>query len=90
MGAPKNKKVAEFQPSRDSSRIIPCKGGFAYISDQFGKTRHLKIDSDEFATVCISADQYFDGKILKELAGLGWFQVIENMERVGAGNSEND
>jgi hypothetical protein len=89
MGAPKRKKVAEFQPSRDSNRIIPCKGGFAYISDQFGRTRHLKIDSDEFATTCISTDEYFEGKVLKELAFLGWSHVIENMERLSSEILEN-
>ena len=82
MAAPKLKKNETFQPSRDSNRIIPCQGGFAYISDQFGKTRHLKVESDQFAKICLEVDEFFDGKISKELANLGWTFVLDNMERV--------
>jgi len=80
-------KEAPFQPSRETSRIIPCRGGHAYISDQTGRTHHMKYDSDEFAEMCNHVDEYFGGKIVQELCALGWENVIENMERVKANSN---
>jgi len=77
---PRPKKQEAFQPSRETSRIIPCEAGYAYISDQFGKTRHLKRDSEEFIQACISADEFFDGKITSELMSLNWTTVLERMK----------
>ena len=85
----KNKKVAVFQPSGDASRIIPCEANHAYISDQFGKTKHLNINSDEFATICNSVNKFFDGKIIKELTVLGWSEVISRMKQLEVETLEN-
>lgn len=87
MASKRTTKVHEFQPSREINRIMPCKGGYAYISDQFGKTHHLKFDSEQFAEVCLSADNYFEGRITKELEKLGWNSVLQLMDIVSARQS---
>ena len=79
MAAPKNRKKEVFQPSRAVKRIIPCLAGWAFITDELGKTHHLKVDSDEFSEICLKADEFFDGLISRELQNLGWSHVTQRM-----------
>ena len=82
MASGRKGKEVPFQPSGEVSRIIPCRGGHAYLSDHLGRTHHLKYDSDDFAELCVQEDEFFSGKIVEELMGLGWTNVVDNMERV--------
>lgn len=75
----KKEKLGAFQPSGDVSRIIPCQGGWAYISDHNGRNHHLKIEEEEFIRVARETDEALNGKIKRELEALGWTQVLEAM-----------
>lgn len=79
MAAPKNRKKEVFRPSPLVKRIIPCQGGWAYITDELGKTHHLMVDSEEFAEICAKSDIFFEGKISDELNSLGWNHILTRM-----------
>jgi hypothetical protein len=73
-------KDAPYQPSGEVTRIVPLGGGsWAYLFNQYGKTLHMKRDSEEFAQACKDADDAMNGRIIRELESLEWFDVIKKM-----------
>jgi hypothetical protein len=73
-------KDAPYQPSGEVRRIISLdNGSWAYLFTQHGKTLHIRRDSEEFVTACKSANEALNGRIIKELELLEWFDVIEKM-----------
>jgi hypothetical protein len=73
-------KDAPYQPSGEVRRIIPlANGSWAYLFNQHGKTLHMKRSTDEFASACKDADDALNGRIIRELESLNWFDVIEKM-----------
>lgn len=79
----KKNQAAEFQPSGDVHRIISLgQGTWAYVSDEKGKTHHLKRTSLAMAMTCKSVDEALGGKIRAELEALGWYDVIRRMDEL--------
>lgn len=82
---PRKTQEAKFQPSGDVQRITSLnQATWAYVSDEHGKTHHLKRSSIAMAETCNSVDKALNGKIRLELERLGWHDVISRMDSLEA------
>lgn len=94
MGKGRSRAAASGKPggfviAPETHRITSLGGGtWAYVADDKGKLKHLKRDSQEFALTCKTLDGILEGKIAKELAEMGWTDVLATMDEINIETEE--